>query len=69
MSAPNRVRAKSNGYTTHSEVAPAAPPAARFEMNHLINCNRNSVLGSKSMLHSSPFFADEYLNYCKLMLR
>lgn len=37
ISTPNRVRAKSRGYTTHKDVAPAAPPEARFAKNHLQN--------------------------------
>lgn len=37
ISTPNRVRAKSSGYTTRKDVAPAAPPEARFAKNHLQN--------------------------------
>lgn len=37
ISAANLVRAKSSGYTTHKDVAPAAPPEAKFAKNHLQN--------------------------------
>lgn len=54
ISAPNRVRAKSSGYTTHKDVAPAAPPEARFAKNHLQNWN---ILIKKWLLnYRTPLF-------------
>jgi hypothetical protein len=38
MSAARRVRAKSSGYTARSDVAPAAPPAARLPAKYRQNC-------------------------------
>lgn len=56
MSAPNRVRAKSNGYTTHNEVAPAAPPEARFETNHLPNWKGKTAEFKNRACNNPPFY-------------
>lgn len=47
ISAASRVRAKSNGYTTLNDAAPAAPPAARLPAK---NCQNSFSLSNLKIL-------------------